>query len=78
MKSHSYMTRAMQARDPRFARILGKLGYGRADIVAAPAPQTPTLADVREEYERVVGKRPYHAWDIETLREKMVAHQAAT
>jgi len=34
MKSHSYMTRAMRARDPRFARILGKLGYDRRDMVA--------------------------------------------
>ncbi|THV13738.1 hypothetical protein [Rhizobium rhizophilum] len=33
MKSHSYMTRALRARDPRFANILGKLGYERRDLV---------------------------------------------
>lgn len=37
MKSHSYMTRALRARDPRFANILGKLGYERRDMVAAEA-----------------------------------------
>jgi ribosome-binding protein aMBF1 (putative translation factor) len=35
MKSHSYMTRALRARDPRFANILGKLGYERRDMTAA-------------------------------------------
>lgn len=35
MKSNSYMTRALQAKDPRFARILGKLGY-QAPADAAP------------------------------------------
>lgn len=34
MKKSSYMTRAMQARDPRYARVLSKLGYERADMVA--------------------------------------------
>lgn len=34
MKSQSYMTRALQARDPRFARILGRLGYGTKEEVA--------------------------------------------
>lgn len=37
MKSQSYMTRALRARDPRFATILGNLGYGRSDMVAAKA-----------------------------------------
>lgn len=37
MKSHSYMTRALRARDPRFANILGKLGYERRDMAAAEA-----------------------------------------
>lgn len=35
MKSQSYMNRALRARDPRFATILGKLGYERADMQAA-------------------------------------------
>ncbi len=41
MRSQSYMTRALKARDPRFADILGKLGYGRRDIVAAAIDPHP-------------------------------------
>jgi len=70
MKSQSYMTRALQSRDPRFARILGRLGYD------TPAPE-PSAEDVlrtlRAEYEKNVGKRPYMGWDAETLREKIAA-----
>ena len=40
MNMSGYMTRALQARDPRFARVLGRLGYDRRDMVAdeVPAP----------------------------------------
>lgn len=41
MKSQSYMTRALRARDPRFANILGKLGYERSDMTAADPEDTP-------------------------------------
>ena len=34
MKKSTYMDRAMTARDPRYAKILGKLGYERRDMVA--------------------------------------------
>lgn len=79
MKSQSYMTRALQARDPRFATILGKLGYERADIRAGAMHAAPTrahapeeqLAATRTEYQTVVGKRPFHGWDIETLKVKI-------
>lgn len=46
MKKSSYMTRAMQARDPRYARVLSKLGYERADMVAADA--APMKKNVRQ------------------------------
>lgn len=36
-KNNSYMTRAMQARDPRFANVLGKLGF------TAPADALPEV-----------------------------------
>ncbi|HZG65694.1 MAG TPA: hypothetical protein VEZ12_03070 [Herpetosiphonaceae bacterium] len=80
MKSLSYMDRALRARDPRYARILGRLGYGRRDMAAAPvqepakpAPAAPEgdLTALRAEYQRVVGKRPYHGWDAETLKAKI-------
>lgn len=42
MKSPNYMTRALAARDPRFARVLGKLGYGvKAET---PEPTAPVKA----------------------------------
>ncbi|QAZ46136.1 hypothetical protein [Mesorhizobium sp. Pch-S] len=74
MKKSSYMTRALQCRDPRFAVILGKLGYEAADMRAAPAGgQVDLLADLRAEYALIVGKKPFHGWDAATLREKIAA-----
>lgn len=29
------------------------------------------LNKVREEYEEVMGKKPFHGWDVETLRQKI-------
>lgn len=76
MKSNSYMTRALQARDPRFATILGKLGYAGAVRQAPTRPHTQTpeelLAATRAEYQTVVGKRPFHGWNIETLKAKII------
>jgi hypothetical protein len=34
------------------------------------------LSDLRAEYERVVGKRPFNGWDAAELHERMAAHQA--
>jgi hypothetical protein len=44
MKSQSYMTRALRARDPRFATILGNLGYERGDLTAAEQQAAPETA----------------------------------
>lgn len=83
MKKNSYMDRAERARDPRFARVLGKLGYERRDMVPvasapapAPAPAAGGLSALRDEYERVIGKRPFNGWDAVTLREKIAAAQS--
>ena len=72
-KSNSYMDRAMRSADPRFARILGKLGYQRSDMVAeaAEAEAEDELAELRAQYQKAVGKRAYHGWDASTLREKI-------
>lgn len=72
---NGYLDRAERARDPRFARILGKLGYERRDMVAAPGPvkAVDDLSGLREEYETKVGKRPFMGWDADTLREKIAA-----
>lgn len=77
MKSQSYMDRAMKSRDPRFARILGKMGYGRRDMaVEDQKPAPPPSADddlvaLRAAYQAKVGKRPFMGWDADTLRAKM-------
>lgn len=75
MKSN-YFSRAMRSRDPRFAKIAEKLTYSRRDMQAAPISPAPTfddLADARAEYESVLQKKPFHGWDVATLREKISA-----
>jgi hypothetical protein len=76
-----YMTRAMKSKDPRYARILSRLGYNRRDMVAADvqagqktqseARADDDLTSLRADYQEAVGKKPYHGWDAETLREKI-------
>lgn len=74
-KSNSYMDRAMRSADPRFARVLGKLGYQRSDLIAKANAEAEKeedeLTELRAQYQEVVGKRAYHAWDAGTLREKI-------
>lgn len=73
MAKHSgYMDRAMKARDPRFRRVLAKLGYERRDLIAELSP-IENIADLRDEYQRAFGKRPFHGWDAATLRAKIEA-----
>lgn len=69
-----YMDRALKAKDPRFARILGKLGYDRRDMVAADDAgdaMTDDITSLRAEYQDVVGKKAYHGWSADTLRDKI-------
>ena len=73
MKKSTYMDRAMRSSDPRFARVLGKLGYQRSDLT--PVKPVDELADLRAEYQRVFDKKPFHGWDAEALRAK-IAEQA--
>jgi hypothetical protein len=90
MKSQSYMTRAMRAHDPRFASILGKLGYDRGDMAAetskeartaspakAPVSTADALTSLRKDYQAVVGKKPFNGWDAETLSIKIAEAKAA-
>ena len=85
MKSQSYMTRALKARDPRFALILDRLGYSTADLKAEkpqvetkPKPQAKAsdLTDLRTQYAGIVGKRPFNGWDAATLTQKIAEHRA--
>ena len=72
MKKSTYMDRALKSRDPRFARILGKLGYERRDMVAAePVADDDEITALRAEYQDAVGKKAFHGWDADTLRDKI-------
>ena len=72
MKKSTYMDRALKSRDPRFARILGKLGYERRDMVAAePVADDDEITALRAEYQDVVGKKAYHGWSADELRAKI-------
>jgi ribosome-binding protein aMBF1 (putative translation factor) len=74
MKKSSYMTRAMKAHDPRYASILSKLGYARADSVSAAEKETVEadgLTELRKMYQELVGKRAFNGWDAETLTQKI-------
>ena len=71
-------------RDARILAAIGKAKYVTREMRAAdpepepapepepvPAPPIEDIADVRAEYERVVGRKPFMGWDIDMLRQKM-------
>lgn len=74
MKHQGYFTRALKARDPRYARIFDKLGYRTTDLVAEELPAD--LDALRDFYEKVVGKRPFNGWSAETLSDKIAEKRA--
>jgi len=45
MKHQGYFTRALQANDPRYARVFGKLGYSRSDLSADQQDEPAAPAD---------------------------------
>ena len=56
------------------AEILRKLGRGTymtRDMRAENIEHGEELTDLRAEYQAVVGKRAFHGWDAEQLREKI-------
>lgn len=84
MNKSSYMNRALQRKDPRFASILGKLGYNdramQTETTVAPKVTPVPKADqdltaLRQEYQEVVGKKPGPSWDADTLRAKIAEAQ---
>jgi hypothetical protein len=58
-----------------------QVGASDAAPEPAPAPPSPTtppdLVAARAEYETVVCRRPWHGWDVDTLRAKTAAARAA-
>ena len=82
-KNSGYMDRALRANDPRFARVLSKLGYERRDMQASEAPPVATpkhdeITLLRAEYDRLYRKRPFMGWDEAKLREKIAEAKAAS
>lgn len=77
MPSQTYMDRAMRSADPRYARVLEKLGHARSAAPKAdpeePANETVAL---RAQYESVFGKRPFMGWGADKLREKIAEAKA--
>lgn len=68
-----------QAMQKRYAKILNKLGRGTymtRDMQAAEQRDDDELSRLRAEYQDVVGKRPFHGWDADTLREKIAEARA--
>lgn len=69
MRDQSYMTRALRASDPRFARVLGKLGYmGRG-------PQ-PDPMDVLRVEARAAGVDVDGRWGEDRLRDEIASARA--
>jgi len=55
-------------------------GYMRRDMVAGPAAVATSdgddrLANLRAQYQEVVGKRAYHGWSADELQQKIAAHR---
>lgn len=84
-KSVSYKENQEFSVAPRWGKVLRALDRARYvpdDDVLAPARPTsdekrkdPELVAARENYMRVHGKRPYHAWDVATLRDKVAGYE---
>lgn len=76
MKHQGYFTRALKARDPRFARIFSKLGYDTSALISEDESAI-NIVNLRDTYEKVVGKRPFMGWDAETLAAKIAEARGA-
>lgn len=68
--------RMMSRRDANILQKLGRGTYMTRDMRAQPAVEPVNTDDdaltaLRAQYQDVVGKRPFHGWDAETLREKI-------
>lgn len=50
-------------------------GDAEADLEGQPRPDNASLEALREQYVEVVGKKPYHGWDADKIREKIEEHK---
>lgn len=80
-----YQTAALKVVSEPYARIMEKIGFRRAteaevlayekgrvriEPVNIDVPEAD-IADLRVNYERVLGKKPFMGWDADKLREKI-------
>ncbi|MGM4906266.1 hypothetical protein AB8B21_05680 [Tardiphaga sp. 866_E4_N2_1] len=82
-KPFTYATRRLKAgdgfivRSEKDSRVLVALGKAKAGVVKPEVDgDDADLRSMRAEYERVLGKKPYHGWTSDQLLEKIVATQA--
>lgn len=73
----SYADKALRSRDPRFARVLGQIGYLRRDMRAigstsnSPIPENGAgegLEELRAAYQAIKGRAPGASWGADRLR----------
>lgn len=67
----SYAERAMKTNDRRYQNIYRKLGYRTRDMRAERSQAVEDMQELRAEYKELYGKRAYHGWDAETLKQKI-------
>lgn len=63
----------------RYADILKKLGrgsYATRELRPADPVAPDLLSELRAEYQKVVGKRPYHGWDEDELRKRIAEFES--
>ena len=74
-RAMTYGTRRLRPNDEfpasrRDADLLRRLGRARYAETAAPAP-AEDMTELRRDYERIVGKRPFPGWDADELKRRM-------
>lgn len=62
---------SMKRRDADILQKLKRGTYATRDMQAAQERDEEELIELRTQYQDVVGKRAFHGWDAEQLREKI-------
>lgn len=63
-------------RDARLLVAIGKARYATADARPEPGASpsaSPSLGELRQQYQTKFGKRPFNGWDAEALQAKIAA-----
>lgn len=74
-----YKTGTVREMEMRYADILQKLGrgsYATRELRPADPVEPDLLSELRAEYQKVVGKRPYHGWDEDELRKRIAEFES--